>query len=258
MKAFLIFLALGGAILYGLLAFAHNALQDEKAENSLSAQTQSSHPAAQRLSSWGTHLHDGTPNQKSETPLATSQRTAALPTQPSPGQDFEPKSVVDPQFVASEDKAPTIESDGAGQEPERAKVVVAGAALHSEGSVSSPKSRIYPPGTELQVVGRVDGWFQVSDPVTQERGWIFEKYLASIDSPVFAQASMDPTTTEPIQTQPTLQKSKKHIRSAKSSARIVTQSIERGARPRGLFMFRPFTRFAARRTSSPFLFAGRQ
>jgi hypothetical protein len=257
MKAFLIFLAVGGAILYGLLAFAHNALQDEKAENSLAAQTQSSHPAVQQLSAWGTYLHDGTPSQKPKTPLATSQLTAALPTQPSPGQDFEPKSVIDPQFVASEDKASTIEGDSAGEGLERAKVVLA-AALHSEGSVSSPTSRIYPPGTELQVVGRADGWFQVSDPVTQERGWIFEKYLSSVDSLSLTQASMDSTTTEPLQTKPALQKSKKHLRSAKSSVRVVAQSTERGARPRGLFMFRPFTRFAARRASSPFLFAGPQ
>ena len=183
--------------------------------------------------------------------------TAALPTQPSPGQSSEPKSVVDPQFVASEDKAPTIESDSAGQEPERAKVVLA-AALHSQGSVSSPTSRIYPPGKELLVVGRADGWFQVSDPVTQERGWIFEKYLSSVDSPSLTQASMDSTTTEPLQTKPALQKSKKHIRSAKSAVRVVAQSVERGVRPRGLFMFRPFRRFAARRANSPFLFAGPQ
>jgi hypothetical protein len=48
-KAFLIFLAVGGAILYGLLEFTHNALQDGKAENSLAAQTQSSHSAAQHV-----------------------------------------------------------------------------------------------------------------------------------------------------------------------------------------------------------------
>ena len=257
MKAFLTFLAVGGAILYGLLAFTQNALQDGKSENSLTAQTQSSHPAAQQLSSWGTYLHDGAPSQKPETPLATSQLTAALPTQPTPGQSFEPKSVVDPQFVASEDKAPTIESDSAGREPERAKVVLA-AALHSEGSVSSPTSRIYPPGKELLVVGRADGWFQVSDPVTQERGWIFDKYLSSVDSPSLTQASMGSTTAEPLQTKPALQKSKKHIRSAKSAVRVVAQSVERGVRPRGLFMFRPFTRFAARRANSPFLFAGPQ
>jgi hypothetical protein len=257
MKPFLTFLAVGGAILYGLLAFTQNALQDGKSENSLTAQTQSSHPAAQQLSSWGTYLHDGTPSQKPENSLATSQQTAALPTQPSPGQDFEPKSVVDPQFVASEDKAPTIESDSAGREPERAKVVLA-AALHSEGSVSSPTSRIYPPGKELLLVGRADGWFQVLDPMTQERGWIFEKYFSSVDSHSLTQASMDSTTTEPLQTKPASQKSKKHIRSARSADRVVAQSVERGVRPRGLFMFRPFTRFAARRADSPFLFAGPQ
>jgi hypothetical protein len=257
MKAFLTFLAVGGAILYGLLAFANNALQDGKSENSLAAQTQSSHPAAQQLSSWSTYLHDGAPSQKPETPLATSQPTGALPTQPGPGQDFNPKPIVDPQFVASEDKAGTIESDSAEQKLERAKVVLA-ATLHSEGSVSSSTSRIYPPGKELLVVGRADGWFQVSDPVTQERGWIFEKYLSSVDSPSLTQASMDSTNTEPLQTKPASQRSKKHIRSARSADRVVAQSTERGARPRGLFMFRPFARFAARRTTSPFLFAGPQ
>jgi hypothetical protein len=254
MKAFLTFFTVGGAILYGLLAFTHNALQDGKSENSLAAETQSSHPVVQQLSSWGTYLHDGTPSQKPENPLAASQQTAALPTQPI---DPQLKPAASPQFVASEDKAPTIESDRAGQEPERAKVMLA-AALHSEGSVSSPTLRIYPPGTELQVVGRVDDWFEVSDPVTQERGWIFEKYLASIDSPSLTQASMESATTEPLQATPTLRKSKKHIRSAKSAVRVVAQSVERGVRPRGLFMFRPFARFAARRTSSPFLLAGPQ
>ena len=257
MKAFLTFLAVGGAILYGLLALTHNALQDGKSENSLAAQIQSSHPAAQQLSSWGTYLHDEAPSQKPENSLATPQQTAALPAPPSPGQDPQLKPAASPQVVASEDKAPTIESDSAGQEPERAKVVLA-AALHSEGSVSSPTVRIYPPGTELLVVGRADGWFQVSDPVTQERGWIFEKYLASIDSPSLTQASMDSTTTKSLQTKPASQKSKKHIRSAKSAVRVVAQSVEPGVRPRGLFMFRPFTRFAARRTSSPFLLAGPQ
>lgn len=257
MKAFLTFLAVGGVILYGLLAFTHNALQDGKSEDTGAAQIQSSHPTVQQLSSWGTHLHDGAPSQKPENLLATSQQTAPLPTQPSPGQDPQLKPAASPQVVASEDEAPTIENDSAGQEAERAKVVLA-AALHSEGSVSSPTVRIYPPGTELQVVGRVDGWFQVSDPVTQERGWIFEKYLASIDSPSLTQASMDSPATESLPTKPALQKSKKHIRSAKSPVRVVAQSVERGVRPRGLFIFRPFARFAARRTSSPFLLAGPQ
>ena len=257
MKAFLTFLAVGGVILYGLLAFTHNALQDGKSEDTRAAQIQSSHPTVQQLSSWGTHLHDGAPSQKPENLLATSQQTAPLPTQPSPGQDPQLKPAASPQVVASEDRAPTIESNSAGQELELAKVVLA-AQMHSEGSVSAPTVRYYRPGTELQVVGQVDGWFQVSDPVTQERGWILEKYLASIDSPSLTQASMDSTTTESLPTKPALQKSKKHIRSAKSAIRVVAQSVERDARPRGLFTFRPFARFAARRTSSPFLLAGPQ
>ena len=128
MKAFLLFLILGGAALYTFLVITHNALQDGKSENTLAAQIQSSHPAVQQLSSWGTHLHDGALSQKPENPLATSQQTAPLPTQPSPGQDPQLKPAASPQVVASEDKAPTIESDSAGQEAERAKVVLAAAA----------------------------------------------------------------------------------------------------------------------------------
>jgi hypothetical protein len=70
--------------------------------------------------------------------------------------------------------------------------VVLAAALHSEGSVSSPTSRIYPPGKELVVIGRADGWFQVSDPVTQERGWIFKKYLSSASKPRWIQRLRSP------------------------------------------------------------------
>jgi hypothetical protein len=261
MKAFLLFLIVGGAALYTFLVVTHDALEDGKTENTLVVQTQPNQPVAQQLSSWGSHLSTRSSNQKPEAPSA--QQTALLPAQPSPSQELERMPGADHQFAASEDKAATADSADrepavADQEPVvRAKVVLA-APMHSEGSVSAPTVRYYRTGTELQVVGRVDGWFEVSDPVTQERGWIFEKYLASIDSPSLAQASMDSKTAESLQAKPALQKSKKHIRSAKSAARVVAQSVERGVRPRGLFMFRPFARFAARRTSSPFLMAGPQ
>ena len=35
----------------------------------------------------------------------------------------------------------------------------------------------------LQVVRREGDWLQVSDPVTQERGWVLEKYLVATDGP---------------------------------------------------------------------------
>ena len=35
----------------------------------------------------------------------------------------------------------------------------------------------------VQIVGRESGWLELQDPVTQERGFVFEKYLAAIDGP---------------------------------------------------------------------------
>jgi hypothetical protein len=261
MKVFLLFLILGGAALYTFLVVTHDALQDGKTENTLAVQTQPNQPVAQQLSSWGSHLSSRSLSQKPEAPSAP----ALLPPQPSPSHDLEQMPGADHQFAASEDKAATPESDSADREPVvRAKVVLA-AQMHSEGSVSAPTVRYYRPGTELQVVGRVDGWFQVSDPVTQDRGWIFEKYLSSIDSPSLTQAAMESTTTEPLPAKPVVQKPKKQMRSAKSAVRVVAQSDPwsgRGAgradrrRGFGLFMFRHFA--SAQRTNSPVLFAGPQ
>lgn len=262
MKAFLLFLILGGAALYTFLVVTHDALQDGKTEDTLAVQTQPNQPVAQQLSSWGSHLSSSSLSQKPEAPSA--QQTALLLPQPSPSQELERMPSADHQFAASEDKAAT--ADSADREPVvRAKVVLA-AQMHSEGSVSAPTVRYYRPGTELQVVGRADGWFQVSDPVTQDRGWIFEKYLSSIESPSLTQAAMESTTTEPLPAKPVLQKPKKQIRSAKSAVRVVAQSdpwsgrrAGRADRRRGfgLFMFRPFAR-SAQRTNSPVLFAGPQ
>jgi hypothetical protein len=138
----------------------HDALQDGKTENTLAVQTQPNQPVAQQLSSWGSHLSSSSLSQKPEAPSA--QQTALLPPQPSPSQELERMPSADHQFAASEDKAAT--ADSADREPVvRAKVVLA-AQMHSEGSVSAPMVRYCRPGTELQVVGPADGWFQVSDP----------------------------------------------------------------------------------------------
>jgi hypothetical protein len=163
------------------------------------------------------------------------------------------------QLAASADKATPSESDGVEPEPvEWAKVVLA-AQMHSQASVSSPMVRFYSPGIELQVVRGEGGWLQVSDPVTHECGWIFEKYLASIDGPSLAQVATE-TTTEPLTAKPALLKSKKRSRSAKVRVthRVVVANSDPWsdrwagrAYPRrrgfGLFMFRPFGRFAGGR-----------
>ena len=263
MKGFLLFLTLVSVAIYTLLVITHDGLQDGKAENTFADQTQPNPPVIEHLSSWGAYLPSGSRSQKPKAALATSQQPAALPPQPQPSQDLARRPGADHEVAASEDKAPALESYGVVQERvERAKVVLA-AEMHSEGSVSAPTIRYYRPGTELQVVSRGDGWIQVSDPVTQERGWIFEKYLSSIDAPSSIRVATE-STTEPLTAKPAVPKSKKRSRSAGSAGVRVAKSDPWSGRwtgradRRGFGLFRPFARFAAQRTYSPFLFAGPQ
>jgi Bacterial SH3 domain len=66
--------------------------------------------------------------------------------------------------------------------------VVNGAKAHSAASISSPITKFYPPGKELQILGRESGWIELLDPATQERGYVFERYLVAIDGPGPSQA----------------------------------------------------------------------
>lgn len=69
--------------------------------------------------------------------------------------------------------------------------------MHSQESVSSPRVRFYGTGTEFLVVRRERGWFQVSDPVTLERGRVFEKYLSPIAGSSLTQTATQ-STAEPL------------------------------------------------------------
>jgi hypothetical protein len=56
--------------------------------------------------------------------------------------------------------------------------------VHSGPSVSDPTVGFYSVGTELQLIDHQQGWFQVLDPATLQRGWIYEKYyLEAIRGP---------------------------------------------------------------------------
>ena len=103
---------------------------------------------------------------------------------------------------------------------ELAKVILA-AQTHSQASVSSPTVRFYRPGTELQVVRREGIWFEVSDPVTQERGWVLAQYLSSIESPTPTQVATESTTEPPTS----------HLTKIKQAAPIArTRGARRGGR----------------------------
>jgi hypothetical protein len=70
--------------------------------------------------------------------------------------------------------------------PEEANwvVVIRWATVHSGPSVSAPTVRFYSVGTELQLIDHQYGWFEVLDPATSQRGWIYERYyLQAIRGP---------------------------------------------------------------------------
>jgi hypothetical protein len=250
MRGLLLLLGVGAAV-YTLLVITHDALPG--GNDTFSGQTQSNHPVGERLSSWDSYL---APSPSRNPQLAISQGSAPLPPQlgDDASQNSERKPGTEHQPAASEDKTPASVSVGAEPEPvEWAKVMLA-AQTHSEASVSSPTIRFYSPGSKLQVVRREGAWFEVSDPVTQERGWVLDQYLSSIGSSTPTQVATE-STTEPQSTKPAPPKvNKSHHRSAKVRGRVVVANADpwndRGARRAdrrrrfGLIMFHPFGSWA--------------
>jgi hypothetical protein len=247
MSRLLLLLSLIGAAIYGLLIYTHDVLTDEKAEKTYAGQQTEPN---QHLSSWDGYLPDRSSNQN-------PQLAASLPTQMPSRQSDEPSQKLErnaDQVAASENTATSSESYDTEPEPvELAKVVLA-AQTHSQASVSSPLVRFYRPGTELQIVRREGIWLQVSDPVTQESGWVLAQYLSSIESPTPIQVATESTTEPPTVISP---KSSKRHRSARHAAHGVglanadplnARWARRADRRRGfgLFMFRPLPRFAQR------------
>jgi hypothetical protein len=216
----------------------------------VSVQAPATHPPVRHLRSWGSYLSDLPLSQNPQAQLASYQKPDPLPPQQN--------------AAADERAAASASEDSEHESAEWAKVATA-ARVHKEASVSSVTLRYYLPGRELQVVGREGGWVGVSDPVTQERGWVFEKYLASIDAPSLTQAALDSTSaselSEPSLAKPALPDAKKRTPLAPAPVRVsqvtpvsdaaVTELdpqsgrwARRGDRRRGgLFTFGPFAGF---------------
>ena len=219
----LLFLSLVGAALYALLVLTHNVVPDGKAEDTFASKTQPNHPIDRELRSWGANLSALAISQQ-PSPQHPQQNAAHAPTERMSGADDQP--AVSPGNLAA------AEFDSSKQDHvEWAKVLLA-ARVHSEASVSSPTIRFYRPGTELQVVSRENGWFQLLDPVTQERGWVFDRYLGSIDGPSPTQAAMG-STTEPLPAEVTSPKSQKPSRSSKLTIRAGDLEVAKSDRRRG-------------------------
>ena len=63
-------------------------------------------------------------------------------------------------------------------------VVTRGAWMHSGPSVATPVVGHQSPGKEMHLIDSSQGWYQVFDPETGKRGWVYAKYyLEPIDHP---------------------------------------------------------------------------
>ena len=217
----LLFLSLVGAAVYALLVCSHDALKDRKAEISPAGQVQSNHTAGNHFSSWDTYL---------PTPASENSQSAQSQQGDNVDQDMD-RQLGDGHQLAAPENTQTARRDSS--EPQIMSVewakVMLDAKTHDQASISSPTVRSYSPGTNLQVVRREGSWVLVSDPITQEQGWVLDEYLASIGGAA-TQAALE-STTEPPSAKAASPKSKKLSQAPKRSKPAVRVSKPRSAKP---------------------------
>jgi SH3-like domain-containing protein len=198
-----LFLALAGAAIYGAILLSYDLLPHDQAANVFTGQSLVN-PDDRQLRSWGTDLPALTSSSSQEASLALP-KAATTPVSPSP--------------VVASTNSP---SDGtAYQSVEWARVVFA-AKVHGDASVSSPTLRFYRPGTALQVVDRQNGWVQVTDPTSGERGWVFEQYLVPTNGPTAMQTAIATAPTK-VATEAWTNRApsaKKRVRAPRPAARM--------------------------------------
>ena len=228
-----LFLGLVGAAIYGAIVLSYDLLPHDQAVDAFASKSLV-HPSDRQLRSWGTDLPalTSSSSQEESVPLRNPATT-----------------VTSPSRVADLSNA---QSDGrAYQAIEWAKVVLA-AKVHGDASVSSPTLRFYEPGTALQVVGRQNGWVQVTDPASGERGWVFEQYLVPIDGPTATQTALATAHNRVVAEPANPARSAKKVRAARPVARMprdfaaaqFNRRWDRRAEHRGGFGLFFFGRFA--------------
>jgi hypothetical protein len=194
MKQFLLFMGLAAAALYALLVFTHDAITDGKSERLSDPQTRPNHPAPQRLSSWETYGRGASTSQPSVPPPVTQDAAAAS----------EARSV---------STTPQVEWT---------KVVI-GTRMHDQASISSLAIAHYSPGRDLQVLRREGIWLRVFDPVSQEQGWMLEKYLLPSNRSSSTEASREMTDAGPVVTPRKLKKWSQSPKRTKTATRGAKQ-----------------------------------
>lgn len=229
----LIFVCLAGAAAYALIPTS------EEPEWGAGAKLATAKPEPllqvdQKLrSSWGPTLKSLGRDPEAQ-PVVSQQRGAPQQRQEAVywQGDTQANQASQPPTIAG---VPT-EVGTATAEPVALARVILAAKAHSEASVSSPITKFYPIGTELQIVGRESGWIELLDPATQERGFVFEKYLVAIDGPsparTLTQASAESLpAVAPKAASPAAQKQRQASKPVRRAANAVEAAQPSEARP---------------------------
>jgi hypothetical protein len=101
------------------------------------------------------------------------------------GSPLEP--TVEEMFESALPTAPEAKDENKGEAADENAMwvkVIRGATVHSGPSVSAPVVSYLAVGRELHLVDSQQEWFQVFDPATGQRGWVYAKYyIEPIDRP---------------------------------------------------------------------------
>jgi hypothetical protein len=207
MKRLLLSLCIVAAV---FTVHTRNLLQTQSP--SVSAQRLATAPASARL-----------PNPAPQDPMPESRRwfervalrSAAMTWQDSSSNNLSPgdsQSAPLPTTHQSSDLSVPSAPEG-----ENWLVVIRWATVHSRPLVSAPTVRYYSVGTELQLIDYRQGWIQVLDPVTSERGWIYARYyLQAIAGPGEGTAAVQ-ALAKPQQKVVNAAKPTPHVRRAKKA-----------------------------------------
>ena len=224
-------LGLVGAAIYGALVLSDDLLPRDPAKDAFAGQ-RLGNPSDRQLRSWGTDL-PALASSSSQGASVTLRKPALTPALPSRSASLEAKPT-------------TTRPDATAYQPIEWGRVVLAARVHSDASVSSPTLRFCQPGTALQVVSRQNGWVQITDPASGERGRVFEQYLVPADGPT----AMVTTASKPA-AEPTSAIAKKGVGASRPAARTPDKFTfaqfdrrweRRAARRGGLFFFGHFAR----------------
>jgi hypothetical protein len=190
MMRLLLFFCFVGVAAYALLPSPQEP--DWNTDATIAAAPEQADSSDRKLRSWGPTLKALGQDPRQAALSAPLRQEAAY----RPGIAEEPsgsdQTLSADDVAAAQVAAPIPTVDSAGEHVARVKLILA-ARVHSAASVSSPVIKIYGAGRELEVVGREYGWLELRDPVTLERGFVFESYVVAIDGPSPTRSALEST-----------------------------------------------------------------